>query len=116
VKISIFAHQAIVAQWHKSETKDLPYSLPKVPKPTLVHEWTPGTEVRNVDGGAGSSHGGGIATGAIIAGAVVGTVVCFILFIVILWCMKRSIEGRPPRDAPAQQGTELTENREKRAK
>lgn len=117
VKINVFAHKAIVVQWHKSETKSLPYSLPKVPKPTLVHSWTPGTEVHNVDGGAGNNHfGGTITSGAIIAVAVVCSVIGFVLLIAILWCVKRRIEAKPPRVALALQGTELLDNRKKRVK
>ncbi|KAJ6779560.1 hypothetical protein PWT90_10012 [Aphanocladium album] len=40
---TLFVHQPFVVQWHKTETKRLPFALPDLPSNGFLPKWTPGT-------------------------------------------------------------------------
>ncbi|TQV94878.1 hypothetical protein IF1G_06889 [Cordyceps javanica] len=104
--MTLFLHQPIVAQWHKSETKALPISLPNLPSGAILYTWTPGSTAEPLNGGSDSNNKQ--LSEGILAAISVCSIFGFFMLIGILWCVKRRIEGQPGR-RPSRQGTELAE-------
>lgn len=83
-------HQPFVAQWHESETKLLPFSLPSMASGASLQTWTPGSKAEPVGGSKSDSDNKELSNG-IIALIAVGSILGFFLLIGILWCAKNAM-------------------------
>lgn len=114
ITIGVYVHQAVVVQWQKSDRSNFPFSVPDMAWPTMVYSWVPGTPLTDLNNGTGGGGGGkessGVSTGTIALIAVC-SIVGFIVFVGILCCVGRRLEGRPARTLPARRGIELTESK-----
>ncbi|OAA43362.1 hypothetical protein BBO_04505 [Beauveria brongniartii RCEF 3172] len=86
-------HRPFVAQWHESETKTLPFSLPSMASGgASLHTWTPGSKAEPIGGGGKSETDAnrGLFT-TITALIIVGSILGFFLMIWLLWCAKNAM-------------------------
>jgi hypothetical protein len=84
-------HQPFVAQWHESETKTLPFSLPSMASRAYLPTWTPGSKAEPIGGGKSESEANGEVYKTIIVLIIVGSILGFFLLIWLLWCAQRAM-------------------------
>ncbi|KAJ4151526.1 hypothetical protein LMH87_012218 [Akanthomyces muscarius] len=83
-------HQPFVAQWHESETKLLPFSLPSMASGAWLPTWTPRSKAEIVGGYRSYSNNKPLSD-AILAIIAVGSILGFFVMIGLLWCCKHAM-------------------------